>query len=82
MRNPGHDTSNPEQGKSQSEELKAVTNSTVSNAWTSQADKGELHCNFTNHWKGIVGTLLGVETCKASSTSVTIPITARKVKVT
>lgn len=38
--------------------MKVVTDSTVSNAWTSQVDKRELHSDFTNNGKGIVGTLL------------------------
>lgn len=63
----------------QSEKLKVVT---VSNAWTSRVDKGELHSNFTNNWKGIVGTLLRVEACRASSITVTISITTLKLKVT
>lgn len=81
MRNPGHDTSNLEHCKQQSEKLKVVTDSTVRKAWTSQVDKGELHSNFTNNWRGIVGTLLGVETCMANSTLVAVSITAGKVKV-
>lgn len=42
------------------EKLIIVTDSTVSNGWTSQVAKGELYdnfmTNFTDNWKGIVGT--------------------------
>lgn len=80
MRNPGHDTSNLEHCKQQSEKLKVVTDSTVRKAWTSQVDKRELHSNFTNNWRGIVGKK--IEICMANSTSVAVSITAGKVKVT
>lgn len=43
-------------------------------------DKGELHSNFTNNWRGIVGKK--IEICMANSTSVAVSITAGKVKVT
>lgn len=39
--------------------------------WTSQVVKGELYdifvTNFTDNWRGIVGTIWGVETSRASS---------------